>query len=563
MAVAISRTATGGVGSSGGVVNTGSISIGTESVDRIIVLACTSETASASQTSATIDFGNGDTAMTALAQSNLGGSAVYARLFYLPVPTGTTATFKITYNAAVTSGQNQHSVYAVTGAALTLVGSGVPSSTDMDATSPITTGSITFTGGFIGVAACATGSTGAKTWANATEDQEVNPGAYTHATATRTASLSATAITLTGGTNNEDGSMAWMSFKPGYFSIPDAGSYALTGTAATLTLGHRTGVVDSGSYAITGTAATPTPGHRIIVDAGSYALTGTAATFLKTWRPIADAGSYALSGTIAATLHGFKIAADVGSYTITGTSAAPLNGFRITADAGSYALTGTSATFSKTWRVATDAGSYDLTGANSSALHGWAVAADVGSYAITGSDATPTKTSALSIAGDAGSYALTGTTASTLHGFSVIADVGSYTLTGTVASLLYGRRVAAGAGSYTLVGSDATPTKTVPGVFSIAADPGSYSLTGTSAATLRGLKIVADAASYALVGDDATFVLQRILNAIAGSYILVGTAATPTISLPFGEPDYNPRRMIAVSAEVRSVTPAREQMNVQ
>lgn len=105
-----------------------------------------------------------------------------------------------------------------------------------------------------------------------------------------------------------------------YTMAADAGSYTLTGTAATLRASLRI-IADAGSYALTGTAAALKRGYGIVAAAGSYAITGTAATLTSARRMVADAGSYALTGTAAALKAAFRMVADAGSYILTGSSA--------------------------------------------------------------------------------------------------------------------------------------------------------------------------------------------------------------------------------------------------
>jgi hypothetical protein len=66
-----------------------------------------------------------------------------------------------------------------------------------------------------------------------------------------------------------------------YTLTADAGAYAVTGTAATLTAQHRM-TVDAGSYLVTGTAATLTASihthYTLSALSGSYLITGTRAT---------------------------------------------------------------------------------------------------------------------------------------------------------------------------------------------------------------------------------------------------------------------------------------------
>ena len=213
MPVAIARTANpAGASASSNIATYSNISIGVADANRVVALVVTSELASASPSSATIDYGGGAVGMSATTPvGNFG--AVYARVFYAYAPTGTTATFAVTFGANASSTQNHVSVYRIVGGVFS--SGGGDGSTDMDTTDPLTTGSVTIAsnGGFLGVAAGAT-DTVAKTWANATEDLDVDAGAFRHTTATSTTSGTVT-ITCTGGTNAEDGALAWALFVEG------------------------------------------------------------------------------------------------------------------------------------------------------------------------------------------------------------------------------------------------------------------------------------------------------------------------------------------------------------
>lgn len=222
MAVAIVRTASpNGVAISGGVVTYTTVAIGTASADRLIYVLHGGEVSSGDPTSATIDSGGGAVAMNAGTLATFG--AIRARVFKLAVPTGTTATIAITWTTAGPSAaQNHIAVYAVTGASETEASAGTNTSTDMDSTAPLTTGSVTIPtdGAFLAVAIGSTNAN-AKTWANATEDLDEAPatgGTYQYTTATRTTSGTVT-ITCTGTSNNEDGALAWVVFTA--ISIPN------------------------------------------------------------------------------------------------------------------------------------------------------------------------------------------------------------------------------------------------------------------------------------------------------------------------------------------------------
>jgi hypothetical protein len=83
-----------------------------------------------------------------------------------------------------------------------------------------------------------------------------------------------------------------------YTLAADPGAYVVTGTAATLTVGHRL-AADAGAYVLSGTAATLKVGYRLTADAGAYVLSGTAATFARTYRLTADSGAFVWTGTAA------------------------------------------------------------------------------------------------------------------------------------------------------------------------------------------------------------------------------------------------------------------------
>jgi hypothetical protein len=175
----------------------------------------------------------------------------------------------------------------------------------------------------------------------------------------------------------------------------------------------------AGSYALTGTAATPKHGWRPTAGAGSYALTGTAATPKHGWRVAADAGSYTLTGANASLLHAWKTVAGAESYTLTGADATLTISANktVTAGAGSYVLTGSDATPRHAWKPTAGVGSYTITGQTASIVHGWEAVAGAGSYDLTGSDATLTKVSP--------------------GAFSIVAGQGSYELSGAAASLVF------------------------------------------------------------------------------------------------------------------------------
>lgn len=214
MAVAISQTANpAGVSASGNISTYSSVAIGTASTDRIIAVVVGTELASSTPSACTIDSGGGDVAMTAGTTGNFG--AMFARIFYLNVKTGTTATIKVTYSSTNPLNTENHiAVYAVTGAYTILSAEGGDGSSDMDVTDPLTTGSTTIptSGGMIAIAAGAS-DTDAKAWSNLTEDIDADAGTFRFTTATSLSAGTATR-TCTGGVNGEDGALSYVIFNP-------------------------------------------------------------------------------------------------------------------------------------------------------------------------------------------------------------------------------------------------------------------------------------------------------------------------------------------------------------
>lgn len=89
--------------------------------------------------------------------------------------------------------------------------------------------------------------------------------------------------------------------------------------------------------------------QSIAAGAGSYAVTGSDATLRRTRIIAADAGSYAVTGSDAALRQSiYHLTADAGSYAVTGSDATLRQAnFHVPAGAGSYSITGSSATLTR------------------------------------------------------------------------------------------------------------------------------------------------------------------------------------------------------------------------
>jgi len=310
-----------------------------------------------------------------------------------------------------------------------------------------------------------------------------------------------------------------------------AASYALTGTdAAVIKRVFKRLTADGASYAVTGAATSAVLVKRkLTADAGTYALTGTAATPWHGYRVIAGASSYALTGNATAVLlHRWKVAATGGSYSLVGNSATFLiHKDIVSAAPGVYALTGAVVNFQirSDKFVSAASGVYALTGTPAGVRKTWKHAATAGSYALTGNPATAlTKLSQRTLAAASGSYALSGTAASVLHRWKTAALGSSYALTGSPATVVHRFKIAAASASYSLTGTVATVTKVA--ARTVTAAPGAYALTGATASTLHRAKLPATAGSYSLTGSPATVRYGYKVPAGASSYALTGAAAT-------------------------------------
>lgn len=100
----------------------------------------------------------------------------------------------------------------------------------------------------------------------------------------------------------------------------ESGSYSYTGTDATLA--KSLFQPPAGSYTITGSAASLEVGYKIAIGSGSYALTGTAASPNRAFHIDAGSGTYAITGedTQEVQPQDKVLVAETGSYTTTGTA---------------------------------------------------------------------------------------------------------------------------------------------------------------------------------------------------------------------------------------------------
>lgn len=180
----------------------------------------------------------------------------------------------------------------------------------------------------------------------------------------------------------------------------------VSGTSYTLT-------ADAGSFAVTGTDASLEFGRRVSADSGAFAITGTDAGLVYTMVVNGTPGEFNITGTDATLLYNRRLAADAGSFAVTGTDASLEFNRRLSAESGSFAVTGTDATLTYdqpgAYTLTAESGSFGVTGADASLLYGRKLTAEAGSFAMTASDAGLLLHRVLAAA--AGAFAWTGTAA--------------------------------------------------------------------------------------------------------------------------------------------------------
>ena len=235
----------------------------------------------------------------------------------------------------------------------------------------------------------------------------------------------------------------------------------IVGAFYELTLNNYTLTAAAGSYTLTGQAATLKAGRVVTGAAGSFSLTGQAASLLKTSKVTADAGGYTLSGQAATLKAGRLLTGAAGSYTLSGQAATLYRALTLTGAAGSYTLSGQAATFALTRKLTAAAGAYTLSGQAATLKAGRVLTAAAGSYTLTGQAAT-LKAGRVAT-GAAGAYTLSGQAATLVTGRTLAANAGAYTLSGQAAGLTYtpnagAYTLVAAAGVYAVVGQDATLT---------------------------------------------------------------------------------------------------------
>lgn len=314
-----------------------------------------------------------------------------------------------------------------------------------------------------------------------------------------------------------------VTFRLGHTVTAVAGSIAITGTAAAVRVARRL-TADPGTTGITGTAAGLQLGHVAVAQAGTIAITGAAAG-LRTARQIAAAaGSMAVTGTAASLTRGRPLAADSGAVTIAGTDARVSAGKVLAAGAGAMSITGTAAGVAAGHRLIAAAGSVAVTGTAAGLARGARAVAAAGAIAVSGTAAALAATRRVTAA--SGAVVIVGTAAGLRRSYSLSAAAGAVSVAGTAASVRAARTLASAAGSVAITGSAAELTRATSNT--VVASPGVYAVTGSSAALRVGRRIAAgDGAFVVLVaGPAAVLHVERKISPAAGAFVTAGTSAT-------------------------------------
>lgn len=222
-----------------------------------------------------------------------------------------------------------------------------------------------------------------------------------------------------------------------------------------------------------------TTAYSLNLAAGSYAITGAAATVTRARLFNAAAGSYSINGAANSLLAGRALNLAAGAYTLTGSAAALLVNRLLSLASGSYALTGAGASLLRGMLLALASGSYSLTGSAASLLVARLLALSAGSYALTGTNASLLH--AIIAVLESGAHTLTGAEARLLADRLAVLGHGSYTVAGNDASILVSRLLQLEPGVYALAGAEATLTVASSGNYVLVLGSGAYSITGAGA----------------------------------------------------------------------------------
>jgi hypothetical protein len=310
-----------------------------------------------------------------------------------------------------------------------------------------------------------------------------------------------------------------------------AGSYALTGQAATLEyFSSSNSAWASNAWASDAWYGTAWwSGTRVIgIDYAPFTLSGQDVGLRKTTRMDAGAGQYAVTGSDVTLTKGQRtIIAESGTVTLTGGAA---NFFRSNAAGKAWAEDAwyDGAWYGTVWAddyggltnysMLAESGEYDVIGIEAELRFGYSLSAATGYYTQTGDDALRD----ILMRAEYGTYALTGQAAGGGRGRPMLAGAGTYAVLGQSAGLLRGYRMDAQFGAYLVIGNDVT----FGSGLGQTADVGAYTLTGVDAGLKADRKITAEVGAYVLTGQDVRIGSAQVFLVESGTYALTGQAVS-------------------------------------
>lgn len=273
------------------------------------------------------------------------------------------------------------------------------------------------------------------------------------------------------------------------------------------------GLVDGGVVTCSGTNTTHvitiaivTATLNVAAASGSFAMTGTAATLTFTEGTTtldAASGSIAVTGTAAGFLYSRIMPASPGSVAIFGTAAGVLYSRILPTSFGSVAVAGTAATLTyNRGSITLSAGSNDIY-----------ILGPVGGKTL--------KKSLSLVPASEGSFAVTGTAAGFIRSHVLAASSVAYTVNGTATTFLYSRVFTTAPGSYIVTG---TAVDFVAGI-GIAATTGSFAVNGTAAGLCKSYLFSVSEGTFAVTGTEATFDRTQGVLTFSGTFAVTGTAA--------------------------------------
>lgn len=339
-------------------------SFGATASDRYLVACITAEDGgAASFTASAVTIGGVSATLTQPSNPN---SATQSVIAVALVPTGASGSVVVTWSEAIASDQ-LCTLLRVTG--LSTATAFDTATAENDNNNTTIAGSLDCEAGGVVIATGAI--TGNRTWtttlANEAADQASSDTKHSHFAAWETFDEFQTAfsVSATASASAREKTLAAVALTPvtsvAYTLDCDAGTFTLTGQAATLSWGAKIDA-DRGQFILAGNDATLTNGYGIVAEMGAFTLTGRDAALTSVLSMTADVGVFALTGNDAGLSVGYQIGAAVGSFTLTGSDASLAFATSLTADTGSFALAGFDLGSGLALVLSAEAGSYVLAG---------------------------------------------------------------------------------------------------------------------------------------------------------------------------------------------------------